>query len=705
MSRQQQQQQSQGVVLTGYHSNAELLPKTGASCPPRSAQDHEPPGPSRRTGHYTVLQSQNTQHGDGHGPSTTTSSTKTTSADPSSLPNPSIAACPRSQPSSSPKLGSSPNSRSRPRPPCQRCNSQDSLDELEMDDYWKEVENITGSGGEAGRGDGGGEGEVQEEEQQKIPEGEQEEAWLTEAGLARLFDDSLAADQDQEEDSAVFLSTLTRTQAAAVERRVASLQQTLLRRRNRQHVPDVRDIFRPPEKDEEPSELKGGSENGQKDVTSAETETELNVEVAFSEQALTYRDNQQRLKGTTSPNSPDDKLPNFKLLRDKTGQTRVGDLSPLDMKKVRRLVLVESTALFDTAGIDLKAHKAVKVKTKESGLFGVPLATLLDQDQRRVPGTKVPFILQRLMNHIEEEGLDTEGLLRIPGAATRVKSLCQELESSFYDGMFPWQQLKQHDAASLLKLFIRELPHPLLTVEYLNAFIAVNKLPTKKQQLQALNLLVLLLPEANRDTLKGLVEFFQRVIDHQAKNKMTLNNVSVVMAPNIFMFKGFRSKVTEQQEFSMATSTANIVRLLIRYQNLLWTIPKFIVTQVRQQNMESLRKQNKERAVRKLLKKITTDKPSDKAVPEESSQGFIRVQAPQFSKVSMAVQLTEELQAADVLTRFLSQDSSVAVKREELCLYEIGGNIKERCLDGETYMKDLFQLNPTAEWVIKAVQR
>ena len=32
--------------------------------------------------------------------------------------------------------------------------------------------------------------------------------------------------------------------------------------------------------------------------------------------------------------------------------------------QVRRLVLVESTALFDTAGIDLKADKPVKVKTK-----------------------------------------------------------------------------------------------------------------------------------------------------------------------------------------------------------------------------------------------------------------------------------------------------------------------------------------------------
>lgn len=40
------------------------------------------------------------------------------------------------------------------------------------------------------------------------------------------------------------------------------------------------------------------------------------------------------------------------------------------------------------------------------------------------------------------------------------------------------------------------------------------------------------------------------------------------------------------------------------------------MTQVRQQNMESHRKLNKERAVRKLLKKITTDKPSDKAGSE-----------------------------------------------------------------------------------------
>ncbi|KAJ8385911.1 hypothetical protein AAFF_G00178730 [Aldrovandia affinis] len=654
------QQDVKGVVLTGYFSNSEALPSPASHC----NYEVESSATSRRTGHYSIQ-----------------SRSRNVSA----------------------------------KPPYDRCNSQDSLDELSMDDYWKEVDNISGVS----------DPEQQEEVQLKVAdEGEQEEEWLTEAGLATLFDES-ATDP---EDSMVLLSTLTRTQAAAVEKRVVTLHQTLRKKNKQHHVPDVRDIFNLPgtqgEKLEE-AVPEQRSENGKGDVASAgqegsvcrsgvsaadqevlEVETDINLEVSFSEQALSYKEGS---KGSEAQSDTDDKLPDFKVSRDKTGRTKVGDLAPQDMKKVRRLVLIEMSALFDTAGIDLKTHKAVKQKLKESGLFGVPLATLLEQDQRRIPGAKVPLILQKLMCHIEQESLDTEGLLRIPGAATRVKAVCQELEGRFYEGTFPWESLKQHDAASLLKLFIRELPHPLLTVEYLSAFIAVLKLPTKKQQLQALNLLVLLLPESSRDTLKALMEFFQRVINHKERNKMTINNVAVVMAPNIFMFKGFRSKISEQQEFAMATGTANIVRLLIRYQNLLWTIPKFIMIQVRKQNTEN-QKKSRDRAVKKLLKKMAYDREKSEkheksATEMEYTQGFIRVQAPQFSKVSMAIQLTEELQAADILDRFLSQESDVSVKREDLCLYETGGNIRERCLDEETYMKDLLELNPSAEWVIKSIQR
>lgn len=603
------------------------------------------------------------------------------------------------------------------KPPFDRSISQDSLDELSMEDYWIELENIKKSS------------ENRQEDQEVVvvkepDEGELEEEWLKEAGLSNLFGESAGDPQE----SMVFLSTLTRTQAAAVQKRVETVSQTLRKKNKQYQIPDVRDIFaqqresketapddtesqslRTNEKkyqgrDDQASNLVGEEKLIPPEETPA-PETDINLEVSFAEQALNQKESStekiQKSKGD------DATLPSFRLPKDKTGTTRIGDLAPQDMKKVCHLALIELTALYDVLGIELKQQKAVKIKTRDSGLFCIPLTVLLEQDQRKVLGTRIPLIFQKLISRIEEGGLETEGLLRIPGAAIRIKNLCQELEAKFYEGTFNWESVKQHDAASLLKLFIRELPQPLLSVEYLKAFQAVQNLPTKKQQLQALNLLVILLPDANRDTLKALLEFLQRVIDNKEKNKMTVMNVAMVMAPNLFMCHALGLKSSEQREFVMAAGTANTMHLLIKYQKLLWTIPKFIVNQVRKQNTENHKKDK--RAMKKLLKKMAYDREKyekqDKSTNDaDVPQGVIRVQAPHLSKVSMAIQLTEELKASDVLARFLSQESGVAqtLKKGEVFLYEIGGNIGERCLDDDTYMKDLYQLNPNAEWVIKS---
>ncbi|XP_053142289.1 rho GTPase-activating protein 18 isoform X3 [Hemicordylus capensis] len=607
-----------------------------------------------------------------------------------------------------------------------RSGSQDSLDDvLSMDDYWKELENIHETR------------DTNHEEQEVVmvkepDEGEMEEEWLKEAGLSNLFGE--AAGDSQE--SMVVLATLTRTQAAAVQKRVETVTQTMRKKNKQYQVPDVRDIFKQQNDSKEKEtgseyqsmetrenlydmlvEAKEAQSNCIRDNSSRKdmsvSETDINLEISFSEQAASLKDNP--VAKVAKGKEDDTLLPDFRLPKDKTGTTKIGDLAPQDMKKVHSLALIELTALFDVLGTELKPQKTIKMKVKESGLFGVSLPVLLEQDQKRMPGIRIPLIFQKLISHIEEGRLDTEGLLRIPGVAARIKSLCQELEAKFYEGTFNWENVKQHDAASLLKLFIRELPQPLLTVEYLKAFQDVQKLPKKKHQLQALNLLVLLLPDGNRYTLKALLEFLQRVIDHREKNKMTLKNVAMVMVPNLFMFRGLGSKTTEQNEFAMAARTANVMLLMIKYQNLLWTIPTFLVNQVRKQNMESQRKERKDKAVKKLLKKMAYDREKhekqEKSISDMKTgndadvpQGVIRVQAPHLSKVSMAIQLTEELKAGDVVARFLSQKSGTVqvVKKEEVFLYEIGGNIGERCLDDDTYMKDLYQLNPNAEWVIKS---
>lgn len=57
--------------------------------------------------------------------------------------------------------------------------------------------------------------------------------------MSNLFGESA----DDPQDSIAFLSTLTRTQAAAVQKRVETVSQTLRKKNKQHHIPDVRDIF------------------------------------------------------------------------------------------------------------------------------------------------------------------------------------------------------------------------------------------------------------------------------------------------------------------------------------------------------------------------------------------------------------------------------------------------------------------------------
>lgn len=73
-----------------------------------------------------------------------------------------------------------------------------------------------------------------------LSEGEQEEQWLADAGLSNLI-----SEDSEDVDNAVLLSTLTRTQAEAVKRRLDSYTLTL-RKKNKPAPRDVRDIFNSP---------------------------------------------------------------------------------------------------------------------------------------------------------------------------------------------------------------------------------------------------------------------------------------------------------------------------------------------------------------------------------------------------------------------------------------------------------------------------
>lgn len=583
-------------------------------------------------------------------------------------------------------------------------------DKLCLDSFWSEVETIR-------QGSGYTDLDCTRRDSRQSEEGEQEEQWLADAGLSNLI-----GEDSGDVDNVVLLSTLTRTQAEAVQRRLDSYTLSL-RKRNKSAPRDVRDIFN------SQTLLPDGEDLAQDSMASV-AKTPLSAvtpehqrgvpkeeffitDVAYCEQAVIFLKQAKLPQNSSQRRKEDGTLPRVICPKCRLGVTRIQDLSHGDMKKVRHLALIDMTALCDLLELEVKRHKSAKRKIPESPLFGVQLATLLDSDQKLKPNTSTPLFLQALLSFLEKKGVDSEGILRVPGSQSRIKLLQQNLEANFYSGQVSWDEVSPNDAAALLKKFIRELPAPLLTAEYLNTFSAVRDITELKQKLHMLNLLILLLPEPNRNTLKVLLEFLSKVVSREKRNRMNLWAVATIMAPNLFLHKAVPSRLTEGAEKGQVEKAADVMRLLIRYQDLLWTIPNFLMSQVRKLNENSNRRyQFYDRRIKNLLRKIHTDS-RDKPDKNASESRTVKIQVGDPLSGTMEFQLNINSRTSDLLAQFHRQflrspengkgktrrNGSVAYP--DCAVYEVGGNIGEHCLDPDTHLQDLYNSNPGGEWVIK----
>ncbi|XP_028262774.1 rho GTPase-activating protein 40 isoform X2 [Parambassis ranga] len=590
-------------------------------------------------------------------------------------------------------------------------------DKLCLDSFWSEVETIR-------QGSGYTDLDCTRRDSRQSEEGEQEEQWLADAGLSNLI-----SEDSEDVDNVVLLSTLTRTQAAAVQRRLDSYTLSL-RKRNKPPPRDVRDIFNSPITQTLLPDSQH-SEDLAKDSMASVAKTPLSAmapehqrgapkeeffitDVAYCEQAVILLKQAKLPQNNALCRKEDGTLPRVICPKCRLGVTRIQDLSHSDMKKVRQLALIDMTALCDLLELEVKRHKTGKRKIPESTLFGVPLGSLLETDQKTKPSTSIPLFLQALLSFLEKKGVDSEGILRVPGSQSRIKLLQQHLETTFYSGHFSWDEVSPNDAAALLKKFIRELPAPLLTAEYLNTFSAVRDITELKQKLHMLNLLILLLPEPNRNTLKALLEFLSKVVSREKRNRMNLWAVATIMAPNLFLHKAVPSRLTEGAEKGHAEKAADVMRLLIRYQDLLWTIPNFLMSQVRKLNENSNRRyQFYDRRIKNLLRKISTD---SREKPDKNSlepRRTVKIQVGDLVSGTMEFQLNINSRASDLLAQFHRQflrspDNGKGKMRRngsvvypDCALYEVGGNIGEHCLDPDTHLLDLYNSNPAGEWFIK----
>lgn len=168
-------------------------------------------------------------------------------------------------------------------------------------------------------------------------------------------------------------------------------------------------------------------------------------------------------------------------------------------------------------------------------VFGAPLADAVRFNGPVDINVPLPAVVYRCIQYLDaKNAIMEEGIFRLSGSSVVIKQLRERFntegdvniltDSTYYD---------IHVVASLLKLYLRELPSTILTGPLHNRFVAVTAGLDPEEKIAALAQLVQQLPLANETLLKYLVAFLIKIIKHADSNKMTVRNVGIVFSPTL----------------------------------------------------------------------------------------------------------------------------------------------------------------------------
>ncbi|XP_008110552.1 rho GTPase-activating protein 12 isoform X7 [Anolis carolinensis] len=208
-----------------------------------------------------------------------------------------------------------------------------------------------------------------------------------------------------------------------------------------------------------------------------------------------------------------------------------------DAKKLRSIKI--------SGSIDSSEQKKTKTKLKkfltrrptlqavrEKGyikdqVFGCNLSSLCQREN-----TTVPKFVKLCIDHVEEHGLDVDGLYRVSGNLAVIQKLrfAVNHDEKLDLNDSKWEDI--HVITGALKMFFRELPEPLFTFSHFNDFVnAIKQEP--RQRVHAVKELIKQLPKPNQDTMQVLFRHLKKIVENGERNRMTYQSIAIVFGPTL----------------------------------------------------------------------------------------------------------------------------------------------------------------------------
>uniref|UniRef100_A0AAR2IQU9 Rho GTPase activating protein 45b n=1 Tax=Pygocentrus nattereri TaxID=42514 RepID=A0AAR2IQU9_PYGNA len=169
----------------------------------------------------------------------------------------------------------------------------------------------------------------------------------------------------------------------------------------------------------------------------------------------------------------------------------------------------------------------------------------------------IPFIVKKCICEIERRALRMKGIYRVNGVKTRVEKLCQAFENG--KELVELSQSSPHDISNVLKLYLRQLPEPIMPFRLYNSLMGLAKEslalvgpegaeagkgpdlvdlgqktdPELMVLVHRLKELLADLPKANITTLRYIARHLRRIAELEEDNKMSPSNLGIVFGPSM----------------------------------------------------------------------------------------------------------------------------------------------------------------------------
>ncbi|XP_017143914.1 rho GTPase-activating protein 92B [Drosophila miranda] len=201
------------------------------------------------------------------------------------------------------------------------------------------------------------------------------------------------------------------------------------------------------------------------------------------------------------------------------------------------------------------------IQATEKSRFGTSLKEHLTSTHR-----EISYIVELCCCCLLENGLEEEGLLRVGCASTKLRRMKHALEAQHVKTPLPLDYQDPHVIGSILKLYLRELPEPLLTYNLYKDFIRIAERHSENERKTEIKAILGKLPKENYANLRYLTRFLALVQQRSVHNKMSSQNLAIVMSPNMLWPRIDKSSNAQADYIGQvnSSSAANIiVELLI----------------------------------------------------------------------------------------------------------------------------------------------